>query len=293
MRGAGRRQLLPPPLPRVGGQAAGHRPVRRRRGACFLQDSQRVELAGWLDDPGRHQVPEHLVPARRVLQAQGPVGVLQRVEQAAHPRRRDRQRPGPGSLRPQAQVKLALPGRDPLPPGGLQCLQLRLVVGRAEVLDVPRPPPRRPYDLDRRRARCRLHRPHVGHRATLRPRISAQVQHPRTPNQQVTAPRQPMISKLVLSQVRGRAELPTFRFSGVTHLYVSRCLAWSGGAWGALTWVAGCCRCRHGCRHVRPARPEVLQPCVGRQAAPGTDAFAARKRRPLDLRSASRIVRVI
>ena len=62
----------------------------------------------------------------------------QRIEQAAHPRRGDRQRPA-RRCGVQGQVKLTLPGRQPLPRRSLQQLQLRIIVGRADVLDIPRP----------------------------------------------------------------------------------------------------------------------------------------------------------
>ena len=71
---------------------------------------------------------EHLVPARRVLQPEHPVSVLQGVQQVPHPRGSDRQRPAARGL--QAQAELQLPGRDPLLRRGLQRLQLRLIVRR-------------------------------------------------------------------------------------------------------------------------------------------------------------------
>jgi hypothetical protein len=60
---------------------------------------------------GRRPEPEHVI------------GMGQRVYQAAHPRRGGRQRP---ARRPrlQAQVQLALPGCQPLPPGRLQQFHL-------------------------------------------------------------------------------------------------------------------------------------------------------------------------
>ena len=54
--------------------------------------------------------------------------MLQGLEQAAHPRRGDRQRPARRS-RVQAQVKLALTGCQPLPRDGLQQLQLHIIMG--------------------------------------------------------------------------------------------------------------------------------------------------------------------
>jgi hypothetical protein len=167
MRGAGRRQpLLPFPL-RVGGQPPLERRVRRRHLPGFLQDPQRAGLAGRLDDPREHQLPEDLVAARGVVQAQDPVAPAGRVQQAAHPRGGNRQRPGrPGIVQAEAWFQLA--GRDPLPGGGLQRLQLSVVVRRPDVLDVPRTAPRGQHDLHRGGARLRLHRPYVRHPLTLR-----------------------------------------------------------------------------------------------------------------------------
>ena len=54
--------------------------------------------------------------------------------------------------------------------------ELRLILRRPEVLDLPRPAPRGPHDLHRGRARRGLHGPHVRHQATLRATPGAQVQ---------------------------------------------------------------------------------------------------------------------
>ena len=170
------------------GQAPLQGAVGARCHPGLLQHPQRVQLAGRLDDPGQHQAPEHVVPAGRILQAQHPVCPLEGICQVAHPRRRDRQRPGwPGAV--QSQAELQLPGRDPLLRRGLQRLQLRLVVRRSQVLDLARPSPRGPHDLHRGRARRGLHSPHVRHQATLRATPSAQVQLQRTENPQVRNPR--------------------------------------------------------------------------------------------------------
>ena len=70
----------------------------------------------------------------------------------------------------QAQVKLTLTGRQPLPGRGLQQLHLSAAMRRPQMLDLPRPPAGGVHDLDSRRARRCLDRPHIrGHRATLRP----------------------------------------------------------------------------------------------------------------------------
>jgi hypothetical protein len=51
-----------------------------------------------------------------------------------------------------AQAELAFhpPGCKPLPRGGLQRLKLGVIVCGAAVLDLPRPSPKGPHDLDRR-----------------------------------------------------------------------------------------------------------------------------------------------
>jgi hypothetical protein len=101
----------------------------------LLKDPQAVELAGRLDDPGQHQLPEHLVPARRVFQPQHPVSVLQGVQQVPHPGGGDRQRPATRGLKSQGEFHL--PGRDPLLRCGLRRLKLCLIVRRPEVLNLP------------------------------------------------------------------------------------------------------------------------------------------------------------
>jgi hypothetical protein len=111
-----------------------------------------------------------------------------------HPRGGDRQRPGL-PRRPQPEIELQLPGRDPLPGGGFQGLQFRLIVRRPDVLDATRAAPRRPHDLHRGRARLRLRRPHIRHRPTLRATVSAQICIPRTRNPQVSALRFPRTRK--------------------------------------------------------------------------------------------------
>ena len=83
--------------------------------------------------------PEHLIAAGGAVEPQHPVGMLQRIEQAVHPGGGDRQRPARALRRLQAQVKLTLPGRQPLPRRSLQQFQLHVIVSRADVLDIPRP----------------------------------------------------------------------------------------------------------------------------------------------------------
>jgi len=135
MRRAGLRQPLPPRLYRIRRQAALDGPVGHRSDPGLLQDPDAVQLADGLDDPGQHQVTEHLIPAGRGLEPEHPVGALKRVEQAAHPGRGDRQ--GTAGRRLQPQVKLRLPCSYPLARRRLQRLQPRVVVRRPQVLDLP------------------------------------------------------------------------------------------------------------------------------------------------------------
>jgi hypothetical protein len=147
---------VPPGLLRIGGQAALYGAVRRGRDAGLFQHPRAVKLADRLDDPRQHQLGEHLIRARSALDAQHPVGA------PAHPAGRPSAPRGSAAARRlaqpgrigglQAQVKLALAGRQPLPRGGLLQLQLAVIMRRPEVLDVPRPAVRRIYDLHRPRA---------------------------------------------------------------------------------------------------------------------------------------------
>jgi hypothetical protein len=66
----------------------------------------------------------------------------------AHPRRGDLQRAARRSPGGQAQVELALAGRQPVPGRGLERFQLAVVMRRAEMLDAPRAAPGGVHDLD-------------------------------------------------------------------------------------------------------------------------------------------------
>ena len=135
----------------------------------FLQRPQRVQLAGRLDDPREHQVAEDLVPAGGPPEPQHVIAAGQGIQQVTHLRGRDRQRPAFATAETRAKAKDALPGGQALPRDGLQEFQFAIVMRRPHVLDVSRFPPRGVHDLHRRRARGRLHRPHIRHPATLRP----------------------------------------------------------------------------------------------------------------------------
>jgi len=60
-------------------QAPPYRGIRGRHDAGFLQHAGAAGLAARLDDPGDHQLAEHLVAVGGVLEPQDPVGVLQGV----------------------------------------------------------------------------------------------------------------------------------------------------------------------------------------------------------------------
>jgi hypothetical protein len=130
----------------------------------------------------------------------------QGIPQVTHPRGGDRQRAtartplgGLGAL--QAQVELVLASDQALTRGGLQDLQLSLVMGRPDVLDIPRPPPGGVHDLHGRRSRRGLHRAQVrGHEPTLRARISAQIRSRQSAKPQVSEPHALPAAKRVTSQ---------------------------------------------------------------------------------------------
>jgi hypothetical protein len=181
------------------GKAALERCIRRAGQPSLLQHPQAASLADRLDDPRQHQLSEHLIAAAGLVKAQHPVSMLQGIGQAAHPRGGDRQEPASRSL-VQAQVKLALPRGQPLPRRGLQQLQFRVIVSRAQVLDLPRPPVRGVHNLHRGGTRRRLHRPHIRHPATLRPRIlrNSSSRKPRTSRSPLRVSSEPRI----VSQLR-------------------------------------------------------------------------------------------
>ena len=205
MRGTRSGDLLPPRVLRIGRQPPLERGIRRRRNPGLLQHPQRVQLADRLDDPRQHQLAEHLVPARRPPEPQHVIAAAQPVEQAPHPRGRDRQRPARAAAETRAQIKLALPGRQPLPRDGLEQLQLCIIVRGPDVLDLPRPAMVGVHDLHRHSTRRRLHRPHIRHLATLRPPISAQIRTPEPANMQVTAACAPKLHDREPSQAASRA----------------------------------------------------------------------------------------
>ena len=161
MRGARRREPLPPLLGRIAGQPPVDRRIARRGDADLVQHPDRVQLAGRLDQPGQHQRLEHLVPTAGGIEPQAP--------------------DTPGSTRPTAaatgstgsaasphrlavtEVEGVLAGVQPLPGDRLQHLHLLWGVRRPDVLDLARPAPVGVHDLHRGRLAGRLHGPDVGH----------------------------------------------------------------------------------------------------------------------------------
>jgi hypothetical protein len=118
------------------------------------QHPQAVVLTGRLDDPGQHQLPEHLVSGGGGVQAELLVGRAQRVPQRRHPGRGDRQRPRTGrrqGLGVDPEVELALPTGQPLPRDRLERLHRLGVMGRTDVLDVAGSAPGAVHDLHRGR----------------------------------------------------------------------------------------------------------------------------------------------
>ena len=86
----------------------------------------------------------------------------------------------------QAHVKLPLPRSQPLPRSGLQQFQLHIIVGRADVLDLPATPgARSTRSVPPWRPTPSSPSAHTAP-GSLGPRISVQIQLPRTENAQVT-----------------------------------------------------------------------------------------------------------
>ena len=161
---ARRGQPGPPGLFGEDGQTPLEGGIRRRGDADLVDDPQAVQFAGRLNDPREHQRSEHLVVTGGRREPQHLVGVAQRIPQVAHPRGGDGQRLLAGS-RPQVhtQVQLGLPSGHPQPRCRLQRLKLGIIVRRADVLDIPRPPARGVHDLHRPGPRRRPNRAHIRH----------------------------------------------------------------------------------------------------------------------------------
>lgn len=111
MVGAQRGESSPPGIGRVVRQASLQRAIRHRIEPGLVQDPQRVEFAGRLDDPGQHQLPEHLVNTGGGMEPEILIRHRQRVPEVPHPRRGDRQRPARLGRGVQTEIELALPGR--------------------------------------------------------------------------------------------------------------------------------------------------------------------------------------
>jgi hypothetical protein len=122
-------------------QATRNSSVRDRLDTGLSKHPQRVLLAGRLDDPGQHQIPEHLVTPDRTVKPEQVIDPAQSVPQMPRTRTDDFQWPASDLGRIQSEVECALALDQPLPGRSLERLQLRLVVGRPQMLNAARTPP--------------------------------------------------------------------------------------------------------------------------------------------------------
>lgn len=98
----------------------GRRPGFFRRPGCVL-------LGGRLDDPGRHELLEHLIGTWHQVETQLPIHRADRVQQPPHPGSDHLHRRLIGGR--QAKIELVLTGVDPLPSDRGQQFQLGLTMG--------------------------------------------------------------------------------------------------------------------------------------------------------------------
>ncbi len=206
------REALAPRLLRVYRQAACQRAVGGRADPDLFEDPQAVELAGRLDDPGQHQIPEHHVTLSGLLEAERRVRPAQGVPQVAHLRRGDLQRPVRGSTRVHTKIELALALRQALSRGRFEGLEILLVVSRSKVLDLTRATPCRMHDLDSGCPRGSLHRAHVRHEpGPYDPRLVCKFRAPAAQNLRSAACVHP--GAQIVAEVRSHApaQIGTFR----------------------------------------------------------------------------------
>jgi hypothetical protein len=94
--------------------AVGHRGDSR-----LGQHPRRVELAGRLDDPRQHQIPQHRITVENTIEPQRLIDPAQGIPQMAGPRTRNLQRPAADTGGLQAQIHYLLTVGQPLGGHGL------------------------------------------------------------------------------------------------------------------------------------------------------------------------------
>ena len=142
------------------------------------------------------------------------------------------------------------------------------------MLDPPLPAAVGVHDLHRPRPGRGLHRPHVHHPATLRPRFSAQIQPPIGANAQVTALRSANVRFREPSRVV-HANHGTLK----SKLTLSRPVSWPGANSGQVARLPGDVgRAMQGHRDRRRSPPVAMSPL---HASTPARAAIARRRRPV------------
>ena len=181
--------------------APGHRPD-----TALADHAGDLLLAGGLDAAGQRHLLEALVPAHRLTQPQALVRPGQRIPQqgaalGVDHRARDA---GPGAQGLKIQGRLPRQCGDPVASGPHQNGQLRLVMGRAQVLHDPPHPVLLGHDLHGRGSRSGAHLPDErAHTPTLQPPISAPHPPPRPHHANEKPPSRRDVAKTGTSQARG------------------------------------------------------------------------------------------
>ena len=110
-------------------QASCHGSVIDRLDAGLGEDPQRVGLAGGLDDPCQHQIPQNFVTTGRCIESEHLVGAAQGIPEMAGLRPDDLQRFAVDSGRIQPKIEGALAFGQALAGCGLERFELGVVVG--------------------------------------------------------------------------------------------------------------------------------------------------------------------
>jgi hypothetical protein len=118
-----------------------HGPVIDRQDTGLGEHPQRILFAGRFDDACQRQIAKHLIPAGGGIETEDLVGPAEGLPEVTGLGGEDLQRFTVNAGGVQPEIKCALAFGQPLAGCRLQRFDLAVVMGRAQVFDLARPPP--------------------------------------------------------------------------------------------------------------------------------------------------------